>query len=138
MEEKPHLYLFDLDDTLLSSTGKVPRQTWWLLARLAKEGHLLGIVSNNPLLGSVAAGVGLTSYIPTERLLTRARKEETRAELIRRWLALCEPDYAGTVYYYDDRPDQVAQVNAAEFGPGVRVVATLVGRPEDLFSKVAS
>ena len=131
-----YIYLFDLDDTLLSHKCKVPRQTWWLLARLAKEGHGLGIVSNNPLLVSVAAGVGLTQYIPTERMLSRASKEETRPALIVRWLAHCEPDYAGIVQYYDDRADQVAAVNAADFGRGVKVVATLVERPENLFNKV--
>lgn len=132
-----YIYLFDLDDTLLSHKCKVPRQTWWLLARLAKEGHGLGIVSNNPLLVSVAAGVGLTQYIPTERMVPRAAKDETRPQLIRRWLSLCEPGYTGTVHYYDDRADQVTQVNAADFGRGVKVQATHVERVEDLFGKIA-
>ena len=110
------IFLFDLDDTLVSHRGKVPRQTWHVLRRLQREGHVLGIVSNNILAPSVAASVGLTQYVPFHSILVQASPQETRSALVQRWLDVARPAQETAIHYFDDRTYQVDEINQATWG----------------------
>lgn len=54
--------IFDLDDTLLPSSMKVPRETWHKLNNLRKNNWTLGIVSYNPLAAWLVSITGLKKY----------------------------------------------------------------------------
>lgn len=85
----------------------------------------------------MAASLCLTQYIPAERMHTQQKSSETRPELIRRWLHTNTSDTDDVVlFYYDDRANNVEEVNQTWFGDRVVVYATHVTSIQTLFNLV--
>jgi hypothetical protein len=122
------LLLFDLDETLLAGTGKVPRPTWYSLQWHAEQGTtVLGVVTNNMLGYNLVSATGLAAFIPLENVLVKKDRDETRAALIARWLEAHPREYARIVFF-DDRLDNIQ--NVQEHLPHIHCV--LVPAPQEL------
>ncbi len=100
------VYIFDLDDTLVRYSTKgavVPRQTFHLLRRLHCEGHLILIVSYNPLCKIIALQTGLYKYAQFVVF-----GDSYRFLLVERALAKSKLSKQTEFFYIDDRFDNIA------------------------------
>ncbi len=57
------IVIFDLDDTLLPCTGRVPRQTFHMLKFLKRQGCKIGIISYDSMARFLIERTGLGNYI---------------------------------------------------------------------------
>jgi len=56
------IIIFDLDDTLVNAKMKIPRQTYHMLNKFKKLGHIIGIITYNCLVNLVANKCNLYKY----------------------------------------------------------------------------
>lgn len=99
------IIIFDLDDTLINSKIKVPRQTYHMLNKLKKMNCIIGIISYNCLAKFVVNKVGLYKYtnyiyngdLDRNKLFERCIFNITLNENIKNY----------EVYYIDDRLDNL-------------------------------
>jgi hypothetical protein len=109
-------FVFDLDDTLIDNRKgrpRVARQTWHVLRRLSKrEDYAMAIVSYNPGARLWAAMIGLTKYIPSNRIGILNNPSD-RAELVASVLPLSFDPLVDSLFYFDDRADNIAEVKNA-------------------------
>ena len=56
------IIIFDLDDTLVNSKMKIPRQTYHMLNKFKKLGYIIGIITYNCLVNLVANECNLYKY----------------------------------------------------------------------------
>lgn len=56
------IIIFDLDDTLVNSKMKIPRQTYHMLNKFKKLNYIIGIITYNPMVDLVAKETNLYQY----------------------------------------------------------------------------
>lgn len=107
------LYVFDLDDTLVMYKReiKVPRQTFHSLRNLYLKGNKIAVISYNPYGEFIINITGLRKYISISCCSNNLYRPELFSKI-----------YNGedTVYYFDDRKDNLEAVK--ERYPEVNIV----------------
>lgn len=56
------IIIFIFENILINKRMKIPKQTYHLLQKLKKNGYIIGIISNNPLIYFDARELGLYKY----------------------------------------------------------------------------
>jgi len=110
------IIIFDLDDTLVNSKMKIPRQTYHMLNYFKKKNYLIGVISYNCMVQLVAKETNLNKY--TDYIFY---KDTNRDILFDTCVNQMKKDYdlssETQIYYMDDRLDNLQAV--AEKNPNV-------------------
>ena len=100
------IIVFDLDDTLVNSKMKIPRQTYHMLNKFKKLNYFIGIISYNWMIRLVAKETNLYKY--TSNFLY---EDIDRDILFEKCINQIIGDYQITdiskIYYVDDRLDNL-------------------------------
>lgn len=109
--------VFDLDDTLLAHTGKVPKQTFHLLKKLVKSDVKLAVISANPLARYFVRAAGLGRYVTVvveEIDVQEGKSNPLRRRQFSKALELLRVDLqSSAVMYVDDGKRHLATIKKA-------------------------
>lgn len=101
------LHIFDFDDTLVFTNKgiTVPRQTFHKLRQLKQDGHIIAVISYNPLLKYFINALNLAPLCDIIHY-----DDNERYKLVQYVLNKCNMDTK--FVYYDDRIDNIENVKS--------------------------
>jgi hydroxymethylpyrimidine pyrophosphatase-like HAD family hydrolase len=106
------IIIFDLDDTLVNSKMKIPRQTYHMLNKFKKLNYIIGIITYNWMVGIVAKETNLykyTNHIFYDYIDRYILFEKCVSQIMNDHQLVNEN--VNKIYYIDDRLDNLQAIS---------------------------
>lgn len=104
-----NIIIFDLDDTLLNSKMKIPRQTYHMLNKFKKLNYHIGIITYNWMVKIIAKETNLYKYtniILCENIDRNILFEKCVNQIINKYQLFS----MNSIYYIDDKLDNLHHI----------------------------